>query len=50
MARLPALVDAIALHDRRGRPTIAHIAKSVQNSEVDRLDQARRRLVDHDLR
>lgn len=32
MARLPALVDALAEHDRRGRPTIAHIARQVRDS------------------
>lgn len=31
MPRLPALVDAIASHDRRGRPTIAHVARQVRN-------------------
>lgn len=32
MARLPALIDALALHDRRGRPTIAHIARQVRDA------------------
>jgi hypothetical protein len=32
MARLPALVDAIAAHDRRGRPAIAHIARQVRTA------------------
>lgn len=32
MARLPALVDAIAAHDPRERPTLAHIARQVRNA------------------
>lgn len=32
MARLPALIDAIAAHDGRGRPTIFHIARRVRDA------------------
>lgn len=32
MARLPALVDAIAAHDPRGHATIAHIARRVRDA------------------
>ncbi|MFN3668137.1 MAG: hypothetical protein ACK4VY_02420 [Brevundimonas sp.] len=32
MARLPALIDAIAEHDGRGRPTIFHIARRVRDA------------------
>ena len=32
MARLPALVDAIAAHDGRGRATIVHIARKVRDA------------------
>lgn len=40
MARLPALVDAIAQHDRRGRATIAHISRQVR--DVDLIDSRKR--------
>ncbi len=32
MARLPALIDALARHDRRGYSTIAHIARQVRDN------------------
>ena len=32
MARLPTLIDALARYDRRGRPTIAHIARQVRDA------------------
>lgn len=32
MARLPALIDAIAEHDGRGRPTVFHIARRVRDA------------------
>ena len=34
MARLPNLVAAIGNHDRRGKPTIAHIARLVRDNEL----------------
>lgn len=40
MARLPALVDAIAQHDRRGHATIAHISRQVR--DVDLIESKKR--------
>lgn len=34
MARLPNLVAALAEHDRRGKPTIAHIARVVRDDDL----------------
>ena len=36
MARLPALIEAIARHDRRGQATIAHIARQVRDEGLIR--------------
>jgi hypothetical protein len=34
MARLPALVDALALHDARSKATLAHIARQVRDGDL----------------